>query len=158
MCDSLQLFLLKWQQWLLHSHSDCRSAPKRLRLLKAHNVTGICCHTSQRFTLWTVTDISLRLSLDTFICQAEIINTIISPTSSLYSVNFFQMWLCLFISDAWISERSLICLFHYTAELNTACQDMRLQGLGHWCPICKAMPPHPCWNKLHISKTFFLHF
>lgn len=80
----------------------------------------VCCHTSHHLTLWTVRNVSLRLSLDTFICQSEIINTIISPMLALYSVNRFKMWLCLFISDAWISERPLICLFHYTLALCTA--------------------------------------
>lgn len=80
----------------------------------------VCCHTSHHLTLWTVRNMSLCLSLDTFICQREIINTIISPMLALYSVNRFKMWLCLFISDTWISERPLICLFHYTLALCTA--------------------------------------
>lgn len=79
----------------------------------------VCCHTSHHLTLWTVRNVSLCLSLDTFICQSEIINTIISPMLALYSVNRFNR-LCLFISDAWISERPLICLFHYTLALCTA--------------------------------------
>lgn len=52
-----------------------------------------------------------------------------SPTMlALYSVNGFKMWLRLFISDAWISERPLICLFHYAPALCTAwaCKDERV--------------------------------
>ena len=88
----------------------------------------VCCHTSHHLTLWTVRNVSLCLSLDTFICQREIINTIISPMLALYSVNRFKMWLCLFISDAWISERPLICLFHYTLALCTAwaCKELNV--------------------------------
>lgn len=105
----------------------------------------VCCHTSHHLTLWTVRNVSLSLSLDTFICQTEIINTIISPMLALYSVNRFKLWLCLFISDTWISERPLICLFHYTLALGTtqACKELFVVysvfgGLWFWCPICKA--------------------
>lgn len=115
-----------------------RSAPVRLCLLKwkyireGAPVARVYCHTSLHLALWTVRNVSLRLPPDTFICQTEIINTIISPMLALYSVNCFKMWLCLFISAAWISERPLICLFHYTLALCTAwaCKELRvLPGL-----------------------------
>lgn len=92
--------------------------------------TRVYCHTSDHLTLWTVRNVSLSLSLDTFICQTEIINTIISPMLALYSVNRFKMWLCLFISDPWISERPLICLFHYTLALHCMSMHRTACSLG----------------------------
>lgn len=58
--------------------------------------------------------------LDALVCQGGILNTIISPMSALYSVNCLKMRVCLFICQALISERPLICLFHYTLELCTS--------------------------------------
>lgn len=88
------------------------------------------CHASHHLTLWTVTKASPPPP-HTFICQREIINTIISPMLALYSVNCFRVWLCLFIFPAWISERPLIRLFHYTLAL---CTTRQSGGL----PACRA--------------------
>ncbi len=72
-----------------------RSALLRRSFLKWKHIrvdaprARVCCHTSHHLTLWTVRNVSLCLSLDTFICQSEIINTIISPNvASLFCQPF----------------------------------------------------------------------
>lgn len=120
----------------------------------------VCCHISHHLTLWTVINSSLRLSPDTNICQSEIINTIISPMLALYSVSCFKkMWLCLFISEAWISERPLIRLFHYAllSALREHAKNCVFAGLGLWCPICKATKicHYVLVKKIHILFLLF---
>lgn len=120
----------------------------------------VYCHASHHLTLWTVRNVSLTLPLDTFLCQAEIINAI-SPKLALYSVNHFKMWLCLFISETWISERPLICLFHYTLPLCSAymhVENWDFTVVWFWCSICKAtkISCHVGMKKIHYFFSSFI--